>query len=200
MDKSLKEIVSEKSLLNIQKSLKTDKFMNIVLLQIKEQINEYLQGYLKEEFNEEKRFDELFNGKIKNKLDKDIYNLTDKASEKLIDYIKENNEKISSMIIKIVRQNLNFFVRMAYDFADGDGLVKDVVTIVTNEKIENIIREDKDKLALLLYNCLEKEIYPTKIKELGIKSTEIKRKLEYETVWLEMQKTKTSNNPCSINK
>ena len=117
--------------------------MNIVLLQIKEQINEYLQGYLKEEFNEEKRFDELFNGKIKNKLDKDIYNLTDKASEKLIDYIKENNEKISSMIIKIVRQNLNFFVRMAYDFADGDGLVKDVVTIVTNEKIENIIRKAK---------------------------------------------------------
>ena len=177
MDKSLKEIVSEKSLLNIQKSLKTDKFMNIVLLQIKEQINEYLQGYLKEEFNEEKRVDELFNGKIKNKLDKDIYNLTDKASEKLIDYIKENNEKISSMIIKIVRQNLNFFVRMAYDFADGDGLVKDVVTIVTNEKIENIIREDKDKLALLLYNCLEKEIYPTKIKELGIKSTEINTSL-----------------------
>ena len=132
---------------------------------------------MKEEFNEEKRFDELFNGKIKNKLDKDIYNLTDKASEKLIDYIKENNEKISSMIIKIVRQNLNFFVRMAYDFADGDGLVKDVVTIVTNEKIENIIREDKDKLALLLYNCLEKEIYPTKIKELGIKSTEINTSL-----------------------
>ena len=31
------------------------------------------------------------------------------------------------MIIKIVRQNLNFFVKMAYDFADGDGLVKDVI-------------------------------------------------------------------------
>ncbi|WP_455539583.1 DUF445 family protein [Terrisporobacter sp.] len=177
MDKSLKEIVNEKTHLNIGENLKTDKFMNVVLLQLKEQLNNYLQNYLKEEFNEEKRFDELFNGKIKNKLDKNIYNLADIASEKLIEYAKENNDKISSMIIKIVRQNLNFFVRMAYDLANGDGLVKDIVNIVVKDKIEDIIREDKDKLSALLYDCLEKEIYPTQIKELEIKATDIDRNL-----------------------
>lgn len=177
MDKSIKDIISEKSLLSIQNSVKTDKFINITLLSLKEQLNNYLQDYLATEFIEEKKFDELFDGRVKEKLDNNIYNLTDMASEKLISYIKDNNELISSMVIKIVRKNLNFFVKMAYDFADGDGLVKDVVNIVINNKIENLIVEDKDKLSVNLYNYLEKEIYPSKVKDLGLKSTEINTSL-----------------------
>ena len=177
MDKSIKDIISEKSLLSIQNSVKTDKFINITLLSLKEQLNNYLQDYLATEFTEEKKFDELFDGKVKEKLDNNIYNLTDMASERLISYIKDNNELISSMVIKIVRKNLNFFVKMAYDFADGDGLVKDVVNIVINNKIENLIVEDKDKLSVNLYNYLEKEIYPSKVKDLGLKSTEINTSL-----------------------
>ena len=110
MDKSLKEIVSEKSLLNIQKSLKTDKFMNIVLLQIKEQINEYLQGYLKEEFNEEKRFDELFNGIEDDTVDK-IRNilLELKNQNKIIivtSHIKEDIDILSDEVYKFNNGNV----------------------------------------------------------------------------------------------
>ena len=42
MEKPLKEIISEKSILNIQKSLKTDKFMKILLLGIKEELNNHV--------------------------------------------------------------------------------------------------------------------------------------------------------------
>lgn len=177
MDKSIKDIISEKSLLSIQNSVKTDKFINITLLSLKEQLNNYLQDYLAREFPEEKKFDELFDGKVKEKLDNNIYNLTGMVSEKLISYIKGNNELISSMVIKIVRKNLNFFVKIAYDFADGDGLVKDVINTVINNKIENLIVEDKDKLSIILYNYLEKEIYPSKVKDLGLKSAEINTSL-----------------------
>ena len=173
MEKSLKEIISEKSILSIQKSLKTDKFMNIMLLAIKAKLNDYTKTYLKEEFSEEKRFDELFDGKIKNKLDKDIYEITEKAIDRLIEYLKLNNDKISSIVISSVRKNLNFFVRMAYDFADGDGLVKDVINIVINDKIESLIKDDKDKLVTILYNCLEREIYPITVKNTGISAEEI---------------------------
>lgn len=177
MDKSIKNIISEKSLLNIKNSIKTDKFMNIILLSLKEQLNNYLQDYLGKEFSGEKRFDELFEGRIKESLDNDIYNITDMAGEKLIGYIKDNNDLISSMVIKIVRKNLNFFVKMAYDFADGDGLVKDVVGTVINDKIETLIVEDKDELSAILYNYLEREIYPSKVEDLGIKYTEINTSL-----------------------
>lgn len=173
MDKSIKDIISEKSFLNIQNSIKTDKFMNIVLLSLKEQLNNYLQDYLGKEFSEEKRFDELFEGRVKESLDNDIDKITEIASEKLIGYMKDNNDLIASMVIKIVRKNLNFFVKMAYDFADGDGLVKDVVGTVINNKIDNLIVEDKDKLSEILYNYLEREIYPSKVKDLGLKYTEI---------------------------
>ena len=47
MDKSIKNIISEKSFLNIQNSIKTDKFMNIILLSLKEQLNNYLQDLLR---------------------------------------------------------------------------------------------------------------------------------------------------------
>ncbi|UPA30278.1 hypothetical protein L0P85_17140 [Terrisporobacter glycolicus] len=79
--------------------------------------------------------------------------------------------------MKIVRKNLNFFVKMAYDFADGDGLVKDVVNIVINNKIEKLILDDKDQLCIILNNYLEKEIYSSKVKDLGLKSTEINTSL-----------------------
>lgn len=177
MNKSIKDIISEKSLLNIQNSIKTDKFMNFILLTLKEQLNKYLQNYLATEFSEEKRFDELFNGKVKEKLDNNIYMLTDVASEKLISYIKNNEDLISSMVIKIVRKNLNFFVKMAYDFANGDGLVKDVINIVINNKIEDLIIADKDKLSVILHNYLEREIYPNEIKSLELKPTEVNTSL-----------------------
>ncbi|WP_419726130.1 DUF445 family protein [Terrisporobacter petrolearius] len=177
MDKSIKDIISEKSLLSIQNSVKTDKFINITLLNLKDQLNSYLQNYLGTEFQEEKKFDELLGGKIKEKLDNNIYNITDVASKKLISYIKDNDELISSMVVKIVRKNLNFFVKMAYDFADGDGLVKDVVNIVINNKIENLILDDKDQLCIILNNYFEKEIYSSKVKDLGLKPTEINTSL-----------------------
>lgn len=177
MDKSIKDIISEKSLLSIQNSVKTDKFINITLLNLKDQLNSYLQDYLGTEFQEEKKFDELLGGKIKEKLDNNIYNITDVASKKLISYIKDNDELISSMVVKIVRKNLNFFVKMAYDFADGDGLVKDVVNIVINNKIEKLILDDKDQLCIILNNYLEEEIYSSKVKDLGLKSTEINTSL-----------------------
>ena len=177
MEKPLKEIISEKSILNIQKGLKTDKFMNILLLGIKEELNNHVQTYLSKEFSDEKRFDELFEGKIKEKLNKDIYIITEKLIDKLVEYMKNNNDNISAMVIKIVRGNLNFFVKMAYDFADGDSLVKDVINIVINNKIENLIKEDKDKLDQILYSYLEKDVYPSQIKDLGIKASEINTNL-----------------------
>lgn len=177
MNKPIKDIISEKSLLSIQNGVKTDKFMNMILLELKEQLNDYLQSYLAIEFTDEKRIDELFQSNIKEKIDKNICNLTDMGSEKLINYIKDNNNLISTMVIKIIRKNLNFFVKMAYDFADGDGLVKDVVNIVINKKIETLIYEDKDKLSVILQNYLEKEVYPSQVKDLGIKSTEINTNL-----------------------
>ena len=194
IDKSIKDIISEKSLLSIQSSIKTDKFMNIILLVLKEQLNNYLQDYLSTEFSQEKKFDELFDGKIKEKLDKNIYNITDKASEKLIFYIKANDDLISSMVIKIVRKNLNFFVKMAYDFADGDGLVKDVVSRVINNKIENLIDEDKDKLSIILYNYLEREIYTSKVKYLGLKSTEINTSLLLDRLVFELKQNEDFKN------
>ena len=180
IDKSLKEIIGEKSILNIQESLKTDKFVNIILLSIKEELNNYLANYLEDNFNDEVRFDELFNGKIKEEINKNIYPITEKICDKLIEFAKNNNYNISSKVINIVRGNLNFFVRMAYDFADGDGLVRDVINIVINNKLEDLIKEDKDKLLINTYNCLEREIYPSKIKDLGIESKEINTNLIFD--------------------
>ena len=202
MEKPLKEIISEKSILNIQKSLKTDKFMNILLLGIKEELNNHVQTYLSKEFSDEKRFDELFEGKIKEKLNKDIYVITEKLIDKLVEYMKNNNDNISAMVIKIVRGNLNFFVKMAYDFADGDSLVKDVINIVINNKIENLIKEDKDKLDQILYSYLEKDVYPSQIKDLGIKASEINTNLILDRFVFSLKQNndfkENINNTCDL--
>ena len=177
IEKTMKDIISEKSLLSIKDNMKTDKFINTILLTLKEQLNSNLQKYLDKEFNSEKRFDEILDGKIKNKLDKEIYNLTEKVIDKLVELIKDNNDLISSIVIKMVRKNLNFLVKMAYDFADGDGLVRAVINNVIENKIEHILNEDKDKISVILYSYLENEIYPSRIKDLGIQSIDINTSL-----------------------
>lgn len=55
--------------------------------------------------------------------------------------------------------------------------LKDVISIVINKKIENLIKEDKDKLDQILYSYLEKDVYPSQIKDLGIKASEINTNL-----------------------
>ncbi len=187
MDKNIKDIISEKSLLDIKNNMKTEKFINIMLIQLKYQLNNGIQQYLTDEFNEDKRFDELFDGKIKNKLDTEIYNITEMFIDKLITFIKNNNDEISSMVIKVVRRNLNFFVKMAYDFADGDTLVKDIVNNVVDTKIEPLINEDKDKISVILYSFLEREIYPIKMKDLGVKPKEINTSLLLDRIVFELK-------------
>ena len=187
INKSFEDLLSDKYILSIQNSIKTDMFINIILLGLKEQLDNYLQGYLLKEFSHEKKIDEIFDGKIKEKLNKNIYNITDKGSEKFISYIKDNEDFISSMIIKIVRKNLNFFIKMAYDFADGDGLVKDVVNVIINNKIEHLLNEEKDKLSLILYDYLEKELYISKVEDFGLKPTEINTSLLLDRLVFELK-------------
>ena len=175
--KNLNGVFSEKLFDIIGKNIKNDKNINLLLLKLKEILSENLDSYLNDKFNEEKRFDELFDGKIKNKIDKDIYLLTEKAIDKLSDYAKDNVDIISSLVIKIVRSNLNFFVKMAYDFADGDGLVKDVIENVIQNKLEDFLKEEQNEIAMITYGSIEKYIYSSKIKSLGISTKEINTNL-----------------------
>ncbi len=173
IEKSINDILGSKSILNIKDSIKSEEFINLILLELKSQLKNYSENYLEKEFPSDKTIGELFDGKIKIKLDKEIYSLTDLAINLLIKYVKENNELISSMAIKIVRQNLSFFAKIAYDFADGDELVRDVITRIIQNKIEDLIIKDKQQLYGMVYDYLSTQIYPSEIGNIGIKVSEI---------------------------
>lgn len=177
VNKDLKEVISEKIFINLDKSLKNNKSINLLLLQLKAILSNIMINYIEIELNEEKRFDELYNGKIKDKIDNDLYSLTEKSIDIISRYANKNQYVISSLVIKIVRSNLNFFVKMAYDFADGDRLVRDVIENILTNKLETLLVEEKNEISAILYNCLYREIYPSKIKDLGITTKEINTNL-----------------------
>ena len=133
----------------------------------------FINDYINNEINEEISFGEVFDGRIKKKIDSDISVFTEKTIEKISEYAKGNVDLVSGIVIKLVRGNLNFFIKMAYDFADGDGLVKDVIENIINNKLEILLQEDKDEIQIIISNSLENKIYPSKITDLGITTREI---------------------------
>ena len=173
MNKELQDVFSEKLFLNIEKSIKSDKTINILLIQVKEILSTIINDYINNEINEEISFGEVFDGRIRKKVDSDISVFTEKTIEKISEYAKGNVDLVSGIVIKLVRGNLNFFIKMAYDFADGDGLVKDVIENIINNKLETLLQEDKDEIQIIISNTLENNIYPSKITDLGVTTREI---------------------------
>ena len=103
-----------------------------------------------------------------------------------------------SMIVSMVRAQLNFFVKMAYDFMNGDRLVSLVVLNIIETKLEDFINETMYSTIKTASVSLKSAIYPTTIQNIGFVAEQVNTKLIADNLVLEIKENETMFNNIDV--
>ena len=102
------------------------------------------------------------------------------------------------MIVSMVRAQLNFFVKMAYDFMNGDRLVSLVVLNIIETKLEDFINETMYSTIKTASVSLKSAIYPTTIQNIGFVAEQVNTKLIADNLVLEIKENETMFNNIDV--
>ena len=150
---------------------------NYIVINLPTLLEKSIDELLQSELHEEKTIGELFGGSIRITLDKNLYSITADLLGKVNNYAQENKEQVVNMVINMVRKQLNFFVKMAYDFMNGDRLVSLVVINIIETKLEDFINDTMYSTIKTTSICLKSAIYPTTIQHVGFVAEDVNTKL-----------------------
>ena len=174
--KTLSDIIGDERLSKLESMV--DKDLNdYIVVNLPRLLERSIDELLQSELHEEKTIGELFGGSIRITLDKNLYPITAALLGKVNYYAQENKEQVANMVINMVRKQLNFFVKMAYDFMNGDKLVSLVVINIIETKLEDFINDTMYSTIKTTSVCLKSAIYPTTVQNVGFVAEEVNTKL-----------------------
>ena len=91
--------------------------------------------------------------------------------------------KISLTVQETIKNELNFFEKMAYGAFGGDDIADKVVSIILNEKLPVMIKDETDKIVSIAKVTLNDSIYPMKTSTLKIKADEINTAMLFDNIF-----------------
>ena len=174
--KTLYDVIGSEKLSKLESMVDKD-LNNYIVINLPTLLEKSIDELLQSELNEEKTIGELFGGSIRITLDKNLYSITADLLGKVNNYAQENKEQVVNMVINMVRKQLNFFVKMAYDFMNGDRLVSLVVINIIETKLEDFINDTMYSTIKTTSICLKSAIYPTTIQHVGFVAEDVNTKL-----------------------
>ena len=172
LNKSIKEFFGEEKLKNINEFCegKIEKFIKEGL---KDLLGKFAEDYLIKELNNENTVANVFNGYVRLILNKNLYNITQNLSEKLIKYLDSNKDDISSLVKDIISTQLNFLEKGLFFMAGGNGIVDECVNIMISKKIPEYIKDNLYEIISVIENGLNNSLYLTRISEFDINTKNI---------------------------
>ena len=172
IQKSAKEIFSEEILTDAKNNVQT-KLEAYFSDNLKSDISGFVKQFLQSGLDENNTIGSMFNGKVRSVLDNNLYLLTAKTTNKLIKYIQRNEYEIALNVQETIKNELNFFEKMAYGAFGGDEIASRAVSIMLNDKLPAMIKSESEKIVEVAQNTLNNSIYPMKTSTLKIKADEI---------------------------
>ena len=172
IQKSCEEIFSEELLDNIKNNMEV-KFETYVFNDLKIHIGDFAKQFLRSGLDENNSIGSMFNGKIKSIVDNNLPLLTTYITKKSINYVQDNELEIALNVQETIKNELNFFEKMAYGAFGGDDIANRVVSIILNEKLPAMIKDETDKIVDMAKVTLNDSIYPIKTSTLKIRADEI---------------------------
>ena len=172
IQKSCEEIFSEELLDNIKNNMEV-KFETYVFNDFKIHVGDFAKKILRSGLDENNTIGSMFNGKIKSIVDNNLPLLTTYITKKAINYVQDNELEIALNVQETIKNELNFFEKMAYGAFGGDDIANRVVSIILNEKLPAMIKDEADKIVDMAKVTLNESIYPIKTSTLKIRADEI---------------------------
>ncbi|MFA9422902.1 MAG: DUF445 family protein, partial [Sedimentibacter sp.] len=117
-------------------------------------------------FHEDKHFEDLFNGKLKEYLDKKTPVLLQNISTMIKNNVKESKPRIALMVQSEIKSNLGFLERGMYSIVDGDDIVDELLKKIIQVKIPQFIDDKEEELSEIANNILDEKFYKAKVQVL----------------------------------
>jgi len=165
-NKPINEIFNSESIENFG-SFSSKKLSELVLSESSRQkASNVVVALFNRAFEKNKTFDELFNGKIKEYVNKNIPSLFDKISSTIKNNIIENKGKVSINIKAEIKNNLGFIEKSMYSLMGGGDIVDELIHKIMVVKAPLFIDEKKYELLNIFSNTIDENFYKAKTKNL----------------------------------
>lgn len=194
--KSCDEIFDKDLLENVKNNFK-EKACTYVFNDLKDQVNNSLKQFLSNGLDERNNIGLMFNGKIKTLVDTNLYSLTNIATRKVLEYLQNHEYEIAIEVQQTIKDELNFFEKIAYASFGGDEIAGKVVEIILNKKLPIMLKNEMERLVDVAKITLDNSLYPIKISSLKIKADEFNTVILVNNIFDELNKNIKSKEHIS---
>ena len=170
--KSLKDILNKDLIEKIKHNIEEKAYI-YVSNDFKIYLSDVINRSLHNQLNEENDIGSMFDGKVKRIIDDNLSILTAYITKKLIAYLQSKQDTIAVNVQETIKNELNFFEKIAYSTFGGDDIAYKVVAIMLNKKLPAMLKEEAEKLVDTAKVTLNESIYLVKVSTLKIKAEEI---------------------------
>lgn len=166
---------TDRSLIEILGNEKTERISDAAAVKIssismskssREKISKGSVKLINRYFDSDKKFEELFDGKLKDYMDKKLPGILKKLSEAVKNGAKENKDKISLMVQAEIKNSLGFLERGMYSFMGGDAVVDELIKKVMLEKLPEFMDNKEEELGSIFRAVIEDKFYKSKVQVL----------------------------------
>ena len=112
---------------------------------------------------ENKTFEEIFDGKIKEYINNNIPSLFDKISKSIKNNIIASKGTISINVQSEVKKNLGFLEKTMYSLMGGDEIVDELINKIMVKKAPNFIDDKKNELLTIFTHVVDEKFYKVKV-------------------------------------
>jgi len=117
-------------------------------------------------FDKDKNFEDLFDGKLKEYIDRKMPDFLKNISCKVKNNVRQSKPKVALMVQAEIKNNLGFLERGMYSLVGGDEMVDELLKKIIEVKIPQFIDEKEDELNNIAENMLDEKFYKAKVQVL----------------------------------
>ena len=120
-------------------------------------------------FERNKTFEELFDGKFKTYIDKNMPRILINMSDKIKDSLAESKKVISMTLRAELKNQLGFIERGIFSFMGGDELIDDILNRIMTDKLPKFMDAKKDEINIIITDLVNEKFYKAKVEVLYTK-------------------------------
>ncbi|MGB4439762.1 MAG: DUF445 family protein [Sedimentibacter sp.] len=145
----------------------SEKISSIILSQSsRNKVSQSAVNLFNRVFDKNKSFEELFDGKLKEYIDKKMPDLLKNISTMVKSNVKESKGKIALMVQSEIKSSLGFLERGMYTIVGGDEIVDELLKKIIEVKVPRFIDEKEDELNNIASSIINEKFYKAKVQVL----------------------------------
>ncbi len=120
-------------------------------------------------FDRNKTFEELFDGKFKLYIDKNLPQILMNVSDKIKKSIADSKKTISMSLQAELKNHLGFIERSMFSFMGGDEIIDEILNKILTQKLPKFMDARKDEINSIITDLINEKFYKAEVEVLYAK-------------------------------